>query len=471
MRRDRIGVGATRLRSRARAAFRRSFDGEIIGPRDPEYETARLVFNAMIDRHPALIVRPVGAADVATAVRFARAQGLEIAVRGGAHSPAGHSTVDDGIVIDLGRMRGVRVDVDRQVAWVQGGARLRDMDRETTRHGLATTGGYVSHTGVAGLTLGGGYGILGRRHGLASDNLTAVELVTADGAIRQVTQESDPELFWGLCGGGGNFGIATALEFRVHPIPARIWSVEMAFHPRDALAVLEAFGELSANGDRSVTTWVSLVNGQAGQGLPEERIDKPVLWVGAAIVDGRERLAAALSGLRAIARPLVDSRTRPTYRDSQRAGDGVPGARRRRYWRAHYVGDLTPPAITAFLGPTFDPDANMACHVELVQQGGAIGDRPRDATAFSHRDAAFDYLAVAYWDEPVEDDTRIAAARSAADRMRPFSLGVYVNNLVDEGEGSLRAAYTDGRLKRLSALKRQLDPENVFHRNANIPPG
>ncbi|HEY7523378.1 MAG TPA: FAD-binding oxidoreductase [Candidatus Limnocylindrales bacterium] len=451
--------------------FRRSFDGEIIEPGDTDYDSARLVFNAMIDRRPALVVRPVGAADVATAVRFATAEGLEIAVRGGAHSPAGHSTVDDGIVVDMGRMRGVRVEPERQLGWVQGGARLRDMDRETTRHGLATTGGYVSHTGVAGLTLGGGYGILGRRHGLASDNLTAVELVTADGAIRRVTEESDPELFWGLRGGGGNFGIATGLEFQLHPIPTRIWSIEMAFHARDAVAVLEAFGELSAAGDRSVTTWASLNIADAGQGLPDERIGKPVLWVGAHVVDGRERLAAALSALRSVAQPLVDTRTRPTYRDSQRAGDGVPGARRRRYWRAHYVGDLTPPSITAFLGPGFDPDAGMDCHVEVVQQGGAIGDRPRDATAFSHRDAAFDYLAVAYWDDPAEDDVRIAAARSAADRMRPFSLGVYVNNLVDEGEGSLRAAYTDGRLKRLIALKRRIDPDNIFHRNANIAPG
>jgi FAD/FMN-containing dehydrogenase len=470
MRRERIDHHERVIRKGALAAFRRAFDGDIIGPRDAEYGQARLVWNATIDRYPALVVRPAGTADVATAVRFGRTEGLEIAVRGGGHSPAGHSTVDDGLVIDLGRMRGVQVDPQRRTARVQGGALLRDMDRETTRHGLATTGGYVSHTGVAGLTLGGGYGILGRSRGLASDNLTAVELVTADGAIQSVTQGSDAELFWGLRGGGGNFGIATSLEFRLHPIPARIWSLEMAFDAHAALQLLEAFGELSSVTDRSTTTWASLNNVAETDGLPEERVGRPVLWLGATVIDGSPRAGSALDPLRTVAQPLVESRRRPTYRDSQRAGDGVPGARRRRYWRAHYLGDLASASIAAFVSPDFDPASPMACHVELVQQGGAIGDLPPAATAFAHRDAAFDYLAVAYWDDPSEDEARIAAARSASDRIAPYSLGVYVNNLVDEGVGALRAAYSADRLVRLRTLKSRMDPDNVFHRNANVPP-
>jgi FAD/FMN-containing dehydrogenase len=470
MRRDRTRDGAPGIRTRALAAFRRSFDGDMIGPDDPEYDTARLVWNAMIDRHPGLIVRPAGTADVSAAVRFAVGEGLEIAVRGGAHSPAGHSTLDDGVVIDLGRLRGVRVDPVRRTAWVQGGCLLRDMDRETTRHGLATPGGYVSHTGVAGLTLGGGYGVLARLHGLASDNLTAVELVTATGEIRHVTEDSDPELFWGLRGGGGNFGIATGLEFGLHAVPARVSSIEMAFDPAAAIPLLRAFGELSASVERATTTWASLTNGAEGDELPDDRVGRPVLWLGASVVDGRRNAAAGLDALRGVAAPLAASHRHPTYREHQRLGDGIPGARRRRYWKAHYLADLVPASIAAFVGDDLRPDVALDAPVELVQQGGAIADRPVDATAFPHRAAAFDFLALAYWDDPGEDDARISAARRAADRMTPFSMGVYANNLLDEGGDRVVDAYRRDGMARLAALKARLDPDNVFHRNANIAP-
>ena len=451
------------------SALAERFDGEIIEPGDRAYEDARLVWNAMIDRRPGLILRPRGTGDVATAVRFGREEGLEIAVRGGGHSAAGHSTIDDGLLIDLGAMRAIRVDAPRGRAWVQGGCKLIDLDRETSYYGLAVPAGVNWDTGIGGLALGGGYGWLCRRHGMTADNLESAEVVTADGDIVRASPTEDPELYWGLRGGGGNFGIVTWFEFRAHPVPPIVRSLDLLFDAREADAVLSAFREVAAGLDRDTTSFCGLEAAVAGADLPESLVGRPVMTVGFVAVQEAADLEACVRPLLDAARPLVKTPAAMSFRELQRISSDAPGARRRRYWKGHYVNQMSDAFLDAFLADVPD-DGPFFGERELVQQGGAIADLDADATAFANRDALFDVLAIGYWDDAAEDDERLAALRRLADRVEPFGTGVYLNNLYDEGEERVRAAFRDGRFERLRALKARMDPDNVFHRNANIPP-
>lgn len=451
------------------AAFRSRFDGEIIEPDDSAYDSRRLVWNAMIDRHPALIVRPVGSEDVAAAVRFAREEGLELAVKGGGHGPAGLATVDDGLMLDLGAMRAVRVDPVAGRALVQGGALLVDLDRETDRYGLAVPAGVAWDTGVGGLTLGGGYGWLGRMHGLTSDNLVAAEVVTASGEILTASESNDPELFWGLRGGSGNFGIVTWFEFQVHPVPPVVHALDVVFSVRDARAVVEAFRETTASSPRSVTWYLGLEASSHMPGLPEDMVGEPVVQVGFVAVDPEADMDAIVKPLVDVAQPFAAAPWHGRFREVQRISSDLPGARRRRYWKAYVVSDVGDGVVDSFVGDVA-ATGSLDAERELFQLGGAYGDRAPDATAYAHRDAAFDVLAIGYWDDPAEDDWRIPALRACADRFAPYASGVYVNNLLDEGEARVREAFGDGRWNRLQALKSRMDPDNVFHRNANIPP-
>jgi FAD/FMN-containing dehydrogenase len=444
------------------------FDGQIIEPGDADYDTARLVWNSMVDRRPALILRPAGTVDVAAAVRFARKTGLEIAVKGGGHGPAGHATVDDGLMIDLGAMRGVRVDPQRRLVWAQGGARLVDLDREASVHGLAVPAGVNWDTGLAGLLLGGGYGWLARLYGLSSDNLVSAEVVTAEGEVVLTDVDHDPELLWGLRGGGGNFGIVTWFELRAYPVPPRVQALDLVFDPTAAPELAPTFFDLAAAWPRSLTGYFSISGAPDSEGIPDAARGGPSVLAGFVAIDENADVTAIARPLTELAEPWTTTPWSGSFRELQHLSSEAPGARRRRYWKGHYVSEVSAAFVREFA--TIGPERPFYADVEVFQLGGAVADLPADATAYGNRDAAFDILAVGYWDDPAEDDARLAALRATAARFEPFSSGVYLNNLVDDAATRVREAFREERFDQLRALKTRMDPENVFHRNANIPP-
>lgn len=423
---------------------------ETLRPGEGGYDEAREVWNAMVDRRPALIVRCRSTRDVAAAVVLARREGLEIGVRCGGHSVVGLSVPEGGLMIDLTPMGGVRVDPDRRRARVQGGALLGALDRATQVHGLATTAGNVSHTGVGGLTLGGGMGWLARRYGLSCDNVESFEVVTATGDVVRASAEENPELFWGLRGGGGNFGVVTEFEFRLHLTGTQALSVELDFRAEDAFQALSRWRDLAVSAPRQATYAATVGGGVATLGF---------VWVGDPVA-GREHLRA----LDALGSPAQRRVADLAYVALQARDDTPQGHAQRRYWKGHYFRDLPDAAIERLA--THDPSVFAG----LQAYGGAITDVPDEATAFSHRATAFEYVGAARWTDPAEDEARIAAARASAASLEPFADGVYVNTLGDDGAAGVARAYPPAKLARLTALKDAVDPDNVFHLNQNIRP-
>ena len=404
----------------------------------------------MVQRRPALIVRCRTASDVAAAISLARAEGLEIGVRCGGHSIVGHAVPDGGLMIDLTPMGGVRVDPEGRRTEVQGGALLGALDAATQPYGLATTAGNVSHTGVGGLTLGGGMGWLAREHGLACDNLLSCEVVTATGDIVRASADENDELFWGLRGGGGNFGVVTRFEFRLHRTGTRALSVELDFPVPEAMAPAARWRDLSQEAPRQATYTATVHGGVATLGL---------VWIGDSDA-GRQHARR----LEALGEPAARRDVELSYLDLQRREDDVQGHTQRRYWKGHYFRALPDDAIAALLA--HDPTVAAG----LQAYGGAIADVPEDATAFSHRSAAFEYVGAARWTDPAEDAARMAAARRSAAALAPHASGAYVNALSDDGATGVRRAYPPAMLARLTALKDAVDPGNVFHLNHNIAP-
>ena len=418
---------------------------------DPGYDRARTVWNAMVDRCPRVIARCASAGDVVAAVRIARELDLEIGVRCGGHSVLGLAVPDDGLMIDLTPMDAVRVDPARRRAVVQGGALLGALDRAAQRYGLATTAGNVSHTGVGGLTLGGGMGWLARQYGLACDNVISYRVVTASGRVLRASRAEHPDLYWGLRGGGGNFGVVVEFEFRLHPTGTRALVAEHTFGPEQAVAVLRGWRDLAAGAPRPATFTASVRDGRVTAGF---------VWTGD---PRRGRLLA--TELDALGEPLARRVAETSYLDLQSRDDTPQGHAKRRYWKGHYLRALPDAAIGALLtGEDDGPSVSLQAH------GGAIADVPDDATAFGHRDTAFEYVAATSWINPAEDQARMAAARRHAAAIAPFASGAYVNALSDEGAEGLRRAYPGRKLARLVAVKDAYDPDNVFHLNQNIPP-
>jgi len=418
---------------------------------DPGYDRARTVWNAMVDRCPRVIARCASAGDVVAAVRIARELDLEIGVRCGGHSVLGLAVPDDGLMIDLTPMDAVRVDPARRRAVVQGGALLGALDRAAQRYGLATTAGNVSHTGVGGLTLGGGMGWLARQYGLACDNVISYRVVTASGRVLRASRAEHPDLYWGLRGGGGNFGVVVEFEFRLHPTGTRALVAEHTFGPEQAVAALRGWRDLAAGAPRPATFTASVRDGRVTAGF---------VWTGD---PRRGRLLAAELG--ALGEPLARRVAETSYLDLQSRDDTPQGHAKRRYWKGHYLRALPDAAIGALLtGGDGGPSVSLQAH------GGAIADVPDDATAFGHRDTAFEYVAATSWINPAEDQARMAAARRHAAAIAPFASGAYVNALSDEGAEGLRRAYPGRKLARLVAVKDAYDPDNVFHLNQNIPP-
>jgi FAD/FMN-containing dehydrogenase len=431
-----------------------ALDHLLLTPGTAGYDAARSVWNAMIDRRPAAIARCASAHDVVAAIRLARDRDLEVGVRCGGHNIAGLAVPDGGLMIDLTPMCSVAVDPIARKARVQGGALLGALDRAAQAHGLATTAGNVSHTGVGGLTLGGGMGWLARRHGLACDNLVACTVVTADGDVVRASADEHPELFWGLRGGGGNFGVVVEFEFTLHPVGTRALTAELTYGLAEAAEALRGWREFAVGAPRQATATATISGGEVVLGF---------VWVG----DPRAG-RALLPALRDIGAASSEHVHELSYLDLQTRDDTVEGHRHRRYWKGHYLSDLPDLAIGALLDR--DPADDLAPEVSLQAYGGAIADADHHATAFSHRDARFEYVASARWTDPAEDAARMGAARRAAAKLDPFAAGAYVNTLSDEGAAGVRRAYSQDNTTRLTALKDAYDPANVFHLNHNIAP-
>ena len=449
--------------------LRKVTTGQVIAPADDEYEAARRVWNGMIDRRPAVIVRPRSNADVAAAIAAARANGLEIAVRGGGHNISGSSTVDGGLVIDLSLMTDVTVDLERRRARVAGGALLRHLDAATSAVGLVTPAGEVSHTGVAGLTLGGGYGYLARMYGLACDNLVGAEVVTADGTVIRPSETTDADLLWGLRGAGANFGVVTSLEFRLHPLPPILETGDVFFARDDGPAAIRATFEIAATAPDHLYLAASTSAGRADHNLSADRIGSPIAIVHWVYMGDRDEADRLMAPLAAAAHPIQEIPGRYAYTELQQAADESSHHGQRWYWKSSYVGTLDDAGIEAFLGRG-SSGGSLRASAEMVGLGGAISRVGEDDTAVGHRDARFDYIALWGWDDPA-DDGAIGEVRAAWQAMQPHvSAGVYLNNLGDEGDERVRSAYGEAKYARLQVLKDRYDPANIFHRNQNVRP-
>ncbi|MCD2442106.1 FAD-binding oxidoreductase [Agromyces sp. SYSU K20354] len=430
--------------------------GRVLEPGDDDYDSARSVWNAMIDRRPRYIVRCSGTADVVAAVGFATDHGLEVGIRCGGHGIVGHAVPDGGLMIDLRPMGEVSVDPHTRRARVQGGALLGALDDAAQAHGLATTAGNVSHTGVGGLTLGGGMGWLARRRGLACDNVISFEVVTAAGDTLRASADSHTDLFWALRGGGGNFGVVTEFEFALHPEPGLAISAEFHYPVAAAHDAMRRWRDLNGTAPREATYTATIADATVALGL---------VWVGDPS-DGNARIAALGDGLAEIAEPQARVIESWSYLGLQRREDDIEAHAWRRYWKGHYFSELADGAIDALLAR----DAEDLPNVSLQAYGGAIADVADEETAFSGRDTAFEFVAASRWQDAAEDDRRVSAARRYAAGLERYASGVYVNTLADEGVAGVRRAYSDAKLARLAAVKAVYDPGNVFHLNQNIRP-
>jgi FAD/FMN-containing dehydrogenase len=450
--------------------MRAAVEGRLLVEGSVGYDGARTVWNAMVDRRPRAIVRCASANDVAEAISYGRERDLEIGVRCGGHSVLGLGVPDDGLVIDLTPMNGVRVDPEGRRAWVQGGALLGALDRAAMEHGMTTTAGNVSHTGVGGLTLGGGMGWLARQLGLSCDNVESYELVTAERELLRVHEAGDPELFWGLRGGGGNFGVVSEFEFRLHPVAHRAHVVELFFRIEDAAAALRGWRDVNAIAPRAAT-FTAWVGESQSPLLPPEWRDRPVASVGFVWAGEPELDQELLPTLRALGRPVAERVEELSYLELQRMDDTLEGHALRRYWKGHYFRSLPDEAIEAFLlRGTPDGYGDRLPAASLQAYGGAIAEVPDADSAFSQRDALFEFVASARWSNPTEDEERMSAARRYAASLEPFAAGMYVNAMSDEGAAGVARAYSPAKLARLRALKTAYDPDNVFHLNQNIEP-
>jgi FAD/FMN-containing dehydrogenase len=401
-------------------------------------------------------------------VRFARDHNLLVAVRSGGHSVGGFSTCDDGILIDLSRMGGVRVDPERRIARVHGGSLLGDLDHEAQAFGLACPVGVVAHTGVAGLTLGGGMGRLQRRYGFSVDNILSVDLVTADGRLVHVSEDEHPDLFWGIRGAGPNFGVVTSFEFRLHPVGPQVTHGSLLFPTERAHEVAGVFGEVASAAPDEI--FLSLGFGLASEDddLGPELTGRPIVWLVATHSGSGHDAERDLRRLRSLG-PLRDDIEPRSYLSVQTASDETMAWGKRFYMKGGFMANLTQEAVHVCVeGAAEQPGG---CSISLWAQGGATARVPVDAMAFTGRDAAFWLGVEAFWEDPVLDRTHVAWGRRTMDALTPFtSAGHYVNDVVESGTDVVRAIYGEAKYERLVGLKREWDPENVFRMNQNVRP-
>jgi FAD/FMN-containing dehydrogenase len=448
------------------------FRGRLITADHADYNTARAVWNGAVDRRPRLIARCSGVADVASAVRFARDHDLEIAVRGGGHNVAGTAVCDDGIVIDLSAMRAVRVNHVDATAWVQGGALWGDVDHETQAGGLATTGGIVSHTGVAGLTLGGGLGWLMRKHGLTVDNLLAADVVTADGELLRASENEHPDLFWALRGGGGNFGVVTSFKFRLHSVGPTVLAGPVLWDAADAGEVLRFYRDFVRDAPDELGTVMRFGTAPPLSVIPQDLHWRPVVIVGSCYAGSIEDGEEVLRPLRAFGSPLLDLIAPTPYGSHQSALDSTVLHGWKYYWKSTHLPALRDDLVDVIAEHAFSASSPRSYAV-MFHMGGAVSRVPEGDTAFGNRQASHAITLDGVWRQGEEfGDRDTAWVRGFFAALGRFRQGVYVNFLgADEDPGRVREAYGDALYDRLVEVKTKYDPDNVFHHNQNIRPG
>jgi len=438
--------------------FAAGLRGRMLRPGDEGYDLARRHYNALIDKHPALVVQCAGVADVLDAVHFARTHDIPVAVRGGGHNVAGRALVDGGMVIDLSPMKGIRVDPGRRTIRAEGGVTWGEFDRETQAFGLATTGGLVSTTGIAGFTLGGGLGWLMRRYGLACDNLLSVDLVTADGQFLTVSADEHPDLFWGVRGAGPNFGVATALEYRLYPV-GPVLAGRIVFPFAQARKVLQLWREVTRSAPDELTSTCGLRTGPDGQLV----IGIFVCYSGP-IETGEE----VVEPLRRFGPPLVDVVGPMAYRQVQVLNDPLYPSGVCQYWKSSFLSGLGDDTIDTIIDH-FTTVSSPLTGLVIEHLGGAVARVDPEETAFGHRAASYDLLITSLWTDPTESERHIQWTRRLWEGMQPFSTGATYVNYLDAGRPT-DTAYDATTYQRLVALKRQYDPTNFFRLNVNIQP-
>ncbi|MET1064650.1 MAG: FAD-binding oxidoreductase [Arthrobacter sp.] len=458
------------LGTRAVTAFADGFDGEVIRPGEPKYDSARAVWNGLIDRRPGLVVLPSGTADVVAALRFARKHDLVVAVRGGGHSIPGFSTCDDGIVIDLSRMRGATVDPERRRAVCAGGALLSELDDAAQAVGLVCPVGVVSHTGVAGLTLGGGMGRLQRKFGLTIDNLRAVDLVTSDGGIVRATADENPELFWGVRGAGANFGVATSFEYALHPLDHPI-THGTVIHPIERAGELaQLFTEMTESGPDELWLGFYIRLALPTEDFPPGIGGRPIAAVSVLHCGEPRDAERDLARLRAFGPPVAGSIEPKAHLAAQHLADLSSASGHRFYMKSAVLRSLPGELVALAVQHAHGIPAGAGGEFSFWSWGRAIADVAEDATAFTGRTAAYWMGAEIQWDDPALDvPCREWARAGMADVGRFATRGRYVNDVAEAREDG-RAIYGDGKYKRLVGLKRVWDPDNVFRLNQNIRP-
>lgn len=461
-------MASTALQEAVVQGFQESLRGELIAPGDEGYDEARKVYNGMIDRRPRLIVRCAGVADVISAVNFARVADLAVAVRGGSHNVVGFAVCDDGLVIDLSRMKGIRVDPTKGTVRAEGGCTWGDLDHATHAFGLATTGGVLSTTGIAGLTLGGGIGHLTRKCGLSCDNLISADVVTANGRFLTASAKENKDLFWGLRGGGGNFGIVTSFEYKLYPISTVLGGP--VFYPIEKTAdALKFYREYMAKAPEDVNAVFAFQIGPPAPFVPEHLHNVPMCAIIASYVGPEEKGEKVVEPIREFGPPALDLLGAIPYPALQGMFDALLPPGLQHYWKADFFNELSDEAIDAHakFGPQV-PTVESTMHIYPID--GAAHRLGKNETAFSYRDARFSTVIAAMYPNPEDTAKNMEWVRGYWEALHPYSAGGgYVNFMMDEGQDRIAASYRDN-YDRLVAVKNKYDPTNLFHMNQNIKP-
>jgi hypothetical protein len=445
--------------------------GPVLGPDDPGYEESRTVWNAMIDKKPAVITRCLGTADVIESVCFAREHNLLLCIKGGGHNIAGLAVADGALMLDLSLMRGAWVDKNRMIVRAQGGCLLGDVDRETQVHGLAAVLGFVSLTGIAGLTLGGGFGYLTRRHGWTADNVVGMDVVTADARLVRASSNENADLFWGLRGGGGNFGVVTGIDYTLYPVGPEIVGGLVAWPASEAASVLEQYRKLAEEAPPELTLVTIMRPAPPAPWLPKDVHGKPIVAILACYSGSPEEGEKAVAAIKSFRHPIGDVLVRRSYTQLQSMLDPTQPKGRRYYWKSEYLRGIEPVLCEKAIehaGKIQSPHSAVI----LFQLGGALNRLDEDHSPVGNRDARYVLNIAGSWEHSDEDSANIAWAREAWNDMKQFSTGgTYINFLTeDEGDERIDAALGKA-LERLAEVKTSWDPENVFRTNRNIKPG
>jgi FAD/FMN-containing dehydrogenase len=462
--------GQVDLKQETLASLKMRLRGPVLVPRDVGYEDSRTVWNAMIDKKPAVVVRCIGAADVMACVEFAREHDLLLCIKGGGHNIAGLATVNGAMMLDMSIMRGVWVDTKNEIARAQAGCLLGDVDRETQIHGLAAVLGFVSLTGITGLTLGGGFGYLTRRWGWTSDNVVGMDVVTADAQLVRASDDENPELFWALRGGGGNFGVVTSIDYRLYPVGPEIVGGAVAWPASQAPAVLELYRTLAEQAPSELTLVAIMRPAPPAPWIPKGMHGQPIVVLLACYSGDLEQGEKVVAPIKSFGKPIGDVLVRRPYLQLQSLLDATQPKGRRYYWKSEYLPGIEP----ALCEKAVEHAAKISSPhsaVILFHLGGALNNIKEDHSSVGNRDARYVFNIAGSWEKPSDDKLNVEWARDAWNDMKAFSTGgTYINFLTeDEGPERIEAALR-GQLQRLAKVKAKWDPENMFRTNRNIKP-